>query len=45
MLTECRHPLFEPGDVWRYQTRPGEERSLVTIVGICLETLQASPMG
>lgn len=34
MLTALEHPLYTPGDVWRYQTRPGNEDSCLTILRV-----------
>jgi hypothetical protein len=33
-LEESKDPRFRVGDIWEYKTRPGEERSRITILRI-----------
>jgi hypothetical protein len=32
--TSAEDPKFKPGQVWSYKTRPGEERSTITILRV-----------
>lgn len=33
-LAEVRDPKYSPGQVWAYRTRPGEERSTLTVLRV-----------